>query len=184
MPGSERIVFAEAGVAEVELDAHELLKLAPVRATGEAARGRARPDAAPTHDSRANRARSATPQVHARNENPAAPGSRRMLFAGLAAVALASAIVALLAGEDGAPAPAAGHAPPVEWTPVPDPDAALAPEAELPPVLFTNPFDETEVFEFPPGTTQEQARQAVADFLLQRARDRYRRGELGPANPG
>jgi len=40
------------------------------------------------------------------------------------------------------------------------------------PVRFSNPFDASEVFEFPPGTSDEQARQSVAATLLQRARDR------------
>ena len=40
------------------------------------------------------------------------------------------------------------------------------------PVRFTNPFDTTEVFQFPSGTSESDARQAVADVLLQRARDR------------
>lgn len=40
------------------------------------------------------------------------------------------------------------------------------------PVRFSNPFDASEVFEFPPGTSDEQARQSVAAILVQRARDR------------
>jgi hypothetical protein len=40
------------------------------------------------------------------------------------------------------------------------------------PTQFTNPFDASEVFEFPPGTTEDAARQAVADILLKRARER------------
>lgn len=40
------------------------------------------------------------------------------------------------------------------------------------PVHFTNPFDATEVFEFPPGTSEAQAHFAVAEVLLQRARER------------
>ena len=39
-------------------------------------------------------------------------------------------------------------------------------------VRFSNPFDASEVFEFPPGTSDEQARQSVAAILVQRARDR------------
>jgi len=39
-------------------------------------------------------------------------------------------------------------------------------------VHFANPFDPSEVFEFPPGTSESDARQAVADILLQRARER------------
>ena len=41
-----------------------------------------------------------------------------------------------------------------------------------PSARFSNPFDASEVFEFPPGTSDEQARQSVAAILLQRARDR------------
>jgi hypothetical protein len=40
------------------------------------------------------------------------------------------------------------------------------------PVLFKNPFDRTEVFEFPPGTTQAEARDAVAKALMERAEGR------------
>ena len=45
------------------------------------------------------------------------------------------------------------------------------------PVRFANPFDPTEVFEFPPGTSPEYARKAVAEFLINRARDRHPRHE-------
>jgi hypothetical protein len=40
------------------------------------------------------------------------------------------------------------------------------------PVRLSNPFDGSEVFEFPPGTSDDQARQSVAAILLQRARAR------------
>lgn len=40
------------------------------------------------------------------------------------------------------------------------------------PVRFVNPFDSTEVFLFPAGTSQGEARDAVAEFLLERARER------------
>ena len=46
-----------------------------------------------------------------------------------------------------------------------------------PPVRFANPFDPAEVFEFPPGTSPEYAREAVAEFLIDRARDRHVRHE-------
>jgi hypothetical protein len=39
-------------------------------------------------------------------------------------------------------------------------------------VRFKNPFDASEVFEFPPGTSVAEARQSVAEVLLERARDR------------
>jgi hypothetical protein len=44
-----------------------------------------------------------------------------------------------------------------------------------PTVHFANPFDRAEVFEFPPGTTLEEAREAVAEILVARARDRQLR---------
>jgi hypothetical protein len=61
---------------------------------------------------------------------------------------------------------------------------AVVPEAELPapidlaaddealPVRVKNPFDAGEVFEFPPGTSEIAARDAVADLLLKRAMER------------
>ncbi len=60
--------------------------------------------------------------------------------------------------------------------------AAVAPEIPPPdeatdaPVQFKNPFDASEVFEFPPGTTPIQARDAVAELLSQRAQERLGRG--------
>jgi hypothetical protein len=52
----------------------------------------------------------------------------------------------------------------------------VQPPPETVPVRFTNPFDTTEVFEFPAGTSEDDARQQIADLLLQRARDRQRSG--------
>jgi hypothetical protein len=52
------------------------------------------------------------------------------------------------------------------WSP-----ATIAEEGE--PVLFANPFDPNEVFEFPHGTTESEARAAVAEMLMERASERY-----------
>jgi hypothetical protein len=41
--------------------------------------------------------------------------------------------------------------------------------AETEPVRLTNPFDAKEVFEFSPGTSQDAAREAVAEILMKRA---------------
>jgi hypothetical protein len=57
--------------------------------------------------------------------------------------------------------------------PVPTP----APPPSGQPVRFVNPFDAGEVFVFPAGTTQSEARDAVANFLLERARERAAAGE-------
>ncbi len=51
-----------------------------------------------------------------------------------------------------------------------DATGAIAPPG--PAVKFRNPFDASEVFEFPAGTTQMEARHAVRETLLQRARER------------
>lgn len=42
------------------------------------------------------------------------------------------------------------------------------------PVRFVNPFDGSEVFEFPPGTSDADARDGVAELLMQRATERQR----------
>jgi len=42
-------------------------------------------------------------------------------------------------------------------------------------VRFANPFDHTEVFEFPPGTSEAEAREAVVEVLMKRAQDRQHR---------
>lgn len=43
------------------------------------------------------------------------------------------------------------------------------------PVRFTNPFDAREVFEFPAGTSEAEARDAVAALLMERAMERQRK---------
>jgi hypothetical protein len=58
---------------------------------------------------------------------------------------------------------------PVAATPV----APQPPPAPGEPVRFKNPFDHSEVFEFPPGTSPAEARQAVAELLMERASDRH-----------
>ena len=50
----------------------------------------------------------------------------------------------------------------------------LPTESPESPVRFNNPFDASEVFEFPPGTSGDKARESVAALLLERARDRQR----------
>ena len=56
--------------------------------------------------------------------------------------------------------------------------APMTQAAPAPPpvVQVVNPFDATEVFEFPPETTESEARDAIAELLLQRARERRQMG--------
>jgi len=80
-------------------------------------------------------------------------------------------------------------------TPVLSPDAPLssadpraAPSKDSP-TRFANPFDTSEVFEFPAGTTQDDARQLVAEILVERARERgaqtrtVKRVQTSPSTP-
>jgi hypothetical protein len=55
--------------------------------------------------------------------------------------------------------------------------AMPSPPLVVEPVKFSNPFDESEVFEFPAGTTETEARDAVATMLLQRAQERLDQAE-------
>ena len=57
-------------------------------------------------------------------------------------------------------------------TRVGDEGAATAPSADSEAMLIKNPFDRTESFEFPPGTSKAEAREAVAKLLMERAHDR------------
>jgi len=65
----------------------------------------------------------------------------------------------------------------MDWTPLPDKPALPEPEIIEPqpePTRFVNPFDENEVFELEPGLSEDQAREIVAQLLLERARERVR----------
>jgi hypothetical protein len=52
------------------------------------------------------------------------------------------------------------------------PPLAAPAQPPAPLMQVRNPFDATEVFEFPAETTKTEAREAMAELLLQRARDR------------
>lgn len=49
----------------------------------------------------------------------------------------------------------------------PEPLAVLEPVGA--PVRVANPFDASEIFEFPSGTSEADAREAIAGFLMERA---------------
>jgi hypothetical protein len=72
--------------------------------------------------------------------------------------------------------PASEPATTIAWTPLPEAgDIAMDEPEEEPavePTLFANPFDPTEVFELAPGLSQDEAREQVAQILLERARER------------
>ncbi len=63
---------------------------------------------------------------------------------------------------------------PTQALPIPAPVEVSAKPlvVDEPPLRVRNPFDKREVFEFPAGTTEKDAHDAVADMLLQRAAER------------
>lgn len=69
---------------------------------------------------------------------------------------------------------AAVPAPPAAVEPAPAPPPEVQPEPVPPPapVVVVNPFDPTEKFTFPPGTSKAEARDQMAAMLLQRAVER------------
>jgi hypothetical protein len=52
------------------------------------------------------------------------------------------------------------------------PKISPPPPLQIEPVAYANPFDATEVFQFPSGTSETEARQLVAELLTERARER------------
>lgn len=135
---------------EAEMDAQELRELAPV----------------PSADSAS--AETATPaeEAAARAKLVRSP---LLLLCGIAVGGTIAAAAVLHQPE--APAPAAVViAPP---GPPPEPVAAVVPASEgIRYVEVVNPFDQTEVFKFPPGTSKADARDQMAMLLLQRAVER------------
>jgi len=69
--------------------------------------------------------------------------------------------------------------------PVARPVATRVVQASRPvPVAFVNPFDRSETFELPSGTTEDAARATVAALLLERARTRIADGTMFRATAG
>jgi hypothetical protein len=98
---------------------------------------------------------------------------RNASVAVIASVAVGSILSVGMAWLGTSPAPAVHLVPPVVAdTHVPEPPAPPALVADMPAVHFANPFDAAEIFEFPAGTSETDAREAVAELLLERARDR------------
>lgn len=116
---------------------------------------------------------------HAATKSPAAvdarSGSRAKVLRSslliLFSVALAGTIAAAVLREPDKRA----ALPPPSRVVVPDPAPPPPVQAAEPPpepVVLVNPFDKTEKFTFPPGTSQADARDQMAALLLQRAVER------------
>lgn len=90
----------------------------------------------------------------------------------LALLVCTSAAALLLAVGDARVARVAGEAAPPLAAAIATPLEHPTPLPKQPAVRFANPFDATEVFEFPAGTSKSTAREAVAKLLTERARGR------------
>ena len=90
----------------------------------------------------------------------------------LCSVAVAGVIAAGVLSESDKRAALPPPPPAVVPVSVPPPSVQSAELAPPEPVVLTNPFDATEKFTFPPGTSKADARDQMATLLLQRAMER------------
>jgi hypothetical protein len=136
---------------EAEMDAHELLGIAPVRSADSASAKAFAPAKASASRTKLTR-------------------SSWLLLCGIAVGGTIAAAAVLHQPEPPAPVAQVVVAPP---SPPPEPVAAVVPPPQqIQYVEVVNPFDKTEVFKFPPGTSKADARDQMAQLLLQRAIER------------
>jgi hypothetical protein len=165
------IAAAEAADAEIELSVDDLVSLSAAADIESADRA-----VQPPATSVENRPPQRLTSAHGTDTSPKRVAtSRNAMFIGVAMVA-GVAGVTVYSHTQSKPSKAVQHT----WKPAfPQPIATDVPEPPAPepaavPVRYANPFDPSEVFEFPPGTSRAAAREAVAEMLLQRAAERER----------
>lgn len=144
----------QIGVDEVELDAEELQQLSR------------RQSAAQTPASR--------PKAAAKPGQSRSPRKAGLTYAAVAGTVLVAAIGAFLMF---AREPPDGVQRLTRWTPLPASNPVIEEEepvvaAEGKPVRIRNEFDRSEVFEFPAGTSRQEAREQVSQILIRRAMER------------
>lgn len=117
----------------------------------------------------------ATSESPRRSNGLRLPSDQRLTLIGILSVGIVASIALGAHYAYSRPEP---EAPVVQqaWTALPEKPAAVVEEAPLPeapkPTLYRNPFDKTEVFELPPGLSKAEARDMVAEILMERARER------------
>jgi hypothetical protein len=115
----------------------------------------------------------ATPSPAARKAQPASRARRlRSPLLVLFSVALAGTIAAAALRESDKRAALPPPPPVVVPVEAPPPPVQVAESPPPEPVVLVNPFDKTEKFTFPPGTSKADAREQMANLLLQRAVER------------
>ena len=159
-PTAARTQASGEDTVEIELTDQEQLALS---GAAEAPRALA-PDAAPANSPSGSAADNCLWERTARIDSISTA-----TFAALV-LAVAGASLWHTTGFDARTTAATTPSAPVHAAPAPAPAPAEPPRP--PPLQVLNPFDPTEVFELPAETTESEAREAVADLLLQRARSR------------
>ena len=105
------------------------------------------------------------------------PGEAAIAFSvALAAIAAGYALFGDLGSADASHASTSSMSAQREWSAVPGVSVGE-------PLRVANPFDASEIFEFPAGTTEADAREAVAGFLIERATRRGVAGDRRQAGP-
>lgn len=149
---------SEEADTEVELSAQDLLALSDSVPVDERETGPALQPSKPTASTSPRK-----PDAPKASTN----GDSRLPLAIIVTVAIAGVTHVLMPSERTSPSAAqtSQQTSLAQW---------LAPKqvARDEPVRYANPFDAQEVFEFPPGTTETEARDAVAAVLLERAKSR------------
>lgn len=153
------ILQNDAADTEVELSAEDLLALSNSHTTKSDA-VLAWAQSIPTVSVRAREASAAKVPTHRH------PAVARIALSLVGAVVLVSAGYGLLTWHKATPSLANVFE---QKTSLQELLSKAASPAEAEPVRLTNPFDAQEVFEFSPGTTQDAAREAVAEILMKRA---------------
>lgn len=102
----------------------------------------------------------------------AAGGSGTSASRARLALLLCASTAAILAGVGDAPVARVSALPAPRFAAVTARPLELQTPPPQPPVRFANPFDASEVFEFPAGTSRSAARAEVAKLLRERARGR------------
>jgi hypothetical protein len=159
---NEVLAGTQRGDDEVELTAEDLRALS-VGSTGESRR----PIAASTE---------APENVPAQSDSAA----RKAISPAGLSVAVAMAVAGVVGGYTYLDGRGAGLSSAVAVTQSLTQPQWATPKHQEEPVRFANPFDATEIFEFPADTTEAEAREAMAGFLIDRAMNRQARVEPKP----
>ena len=185
MKRSDEFESEDLSAAEVELTAQDLLDLSPLPIASGVDDKAATRVASPTMGVTAAMVQTApieaAPAVVQQKVAPRAivetPKPKRSSFAALlvfiGVAAVAAGVTVVFSKESSSERKSAPQLVQSTIPAAPDPFVEEPPPPlELPPVRVKNPFDESEVFELPAGTTKAEARAYVEEVLLQRAAER------------